>query len=253
MKRSAFFLVALALTFMSCDSEPEKTRSTTVYEDGIYQVVYDHFDNRGWKPEMEILVRGGIIVSATYDYINAAGEYKSQDAGYAEAMKGRSGTTPQESANELISQMVDLNSADVDTVTGATHSSDTFRVMGQAGLAKAEEGDTSITVLYMNDTYTASDDADERGYSAEIAITFEDGVITKVEYTEKNEDGSKWDDEGYNTAMKDASGVSWVEAATILQEALVSSQNIFGLDTITGATGLSDRFTNLAKAALTKR
>jgi major membrane immunogen (membrane-anchored lipoprotein) len=254
MKRSAIFFVAFTLAFLSCgDPEPTKTRSTTVYEDGVYRVVYDAFDNRGWKPEMEIQVRGGVVVSATYDYVNPAGEFKSQDAGYAERMKERSGTTPIDASNALVSQMVDLNSADVDIVTGATHSSETFRVMGAAGLEKAVSGDSEITVLFMNQTYTAEDEADDRGYSASIAVTFEDGLITKVEYSEKNDAGSKWDDEAYNTRMKESSGVSWSEAATSLQDTLVASQNIFGLDTITGATGLSERFSELAKAALTKR
>jgi major membrane immunogen (membrane-anchored lipoprotein) len=254
MKPSAFLITALALAVLSCgDPQPVKTRSTTAYPDGLYQVTYDHFSNRGWKPEMTIQIRGGVVVSATYDYSNPAGEYKSQDAQYAEAMKAESDISPAEASNTLISQMVELNSADVDIVTGATSSSKTFQIMGTAGLAKAEAGDSSITILFMNDTYTASDEADERGYSAEIAITFEEGLITQVDYEEKSDEGSKWDNADYNNRMKSASGVSWIEAATSLQDTLVETQNVFGLDTITGATALSERFSELAKAALTKR
>jgi len=158
---SVLFALALLVFLQSCGGEsqetdsgqaaaPARVRSEVQYSDGICRVTYDSPDARGWRPELEIQVRGGMVVTANFDYVNLEGAYKSQDIEYAASMSSVAGITPQEAFEALITDLIEYNDGNVDTVTGATSSSRKFREMAQAALAKAVNGDTTQTILATN-------------------------------------------------------------------------------------------------------
>lgn len=249
MKRVVYVAIAammLLLAFTGC--------AKGEYVDGTYKAEYDGFDNRGWKPQLEITVKNGHVKTAVFDYISTSGNLKSEDAGYAERMEARSGTTPAKAKAALEAALIDTQEAGVDTVAGATHTTEGFNELAEAILAHAKSGNTKTAYVHMDTTYTFSDEADSRGYVGSIAVTYKSGKIVAVTYDEAGEDEvKKRDNEGYNTAMADKSGITWVEAATILESALVSSQNPASVDVVSGATSLSNRFKTLAEKAIGKR
>ncbi len=89
--------------------------------------------------------------------------------------------------------------------------------------------------------FTASaKDFDERGWKAEVTVTYEGDKIVKVEYDEVNKDGAKKSaDEAYAKMMKDKTKVSPAEAYTQLTEAALKDDKAI---TVTGATIASKAF-----------
>lgn len=93
-------------------------------------------------------------------------------------------------------------------------------------------------------TYTAkAEKPDERGWQAEVTVTYEGDKIVKVEYDEVNKDGAKKSaDENYAKMMKDKTKVSPAEAYAQLTEAALKEDKAI---TVTGATVASKEFETL--------
>ncbi len=124
-------VLVLVLTMaVGCSSDKAK------YKDGTY-TAESEFDSNGYKSVIEIVVSGGKITSVDYDEYNEAGDRKSEDAEYAEMMKGVSGTTPAEAYELLEKALVSKqNVDDVDLVSGATSSAETFKALVKEALNK---------------------------------------------------------------------------------------------------------------------
>lgn len=111
----------------------------------------------------------------------------------------------------------------------------------------------SNEVKYEDGNFTAETQPDERGWKSVIDITVKDGKITEVDYDEFNEDGErKSEDEEYAQSMEGASGVAPADAYEQLEDALVNTQSPDQIDAVSGATGSSEAFKELAKEALNK-
>lgn len=103
----------------------------------------------------------------------------------------------------------------------------------------------------LNDgTYKAESEKDDRGYAGFIEIEVKDGKITTVKYDEKNDAGSKLDDEAYNTQMMEVNKTNPKEAFPQLEASLVEKQDASKVDVVTGATGTTNTFKSLAEKAL---
>ena len=117
-------------------------------KDGTYKAAYDNFDSHGWKATVQIDVKDGKIAACTFDYVNKDGKLKTQDADYNSSMKAQNGTSPAEYSPKLAQSLVDAQDiAKVDSVTGATSSSNNFKTLAAAALEKAKTGDTSETAV----------------------------------------------------------------------------------------------------------
>lgn len=251
MKRFSLLILMAMIVLVSCE---KKAETTGAFQDGNYSGTYQHFDGHGWKPTLDITVEDGVITQATWDYVNAQGEMKSQNTYYADAMESRSGTTPAKAAEELQNSLIEGQSADVDTVSGATHSTENFRELAAAVLANAAAGNTSEVKLPMNATYHATEpEPDQRGWTASLSVTFEDNQIVAAEYMEVDADGnSKADNPDYTAMMEEQSGTTPAEAAQGLVDLLISSQDA-NVDDFTGATSSSSRFRALAVQIMEQR
>lgn len=240
--------VLLILVMTGCNDQQ--------FKNGNYNTMYKSYDSHGWKPQLSIRVVDGKIAEATFDYVNRAGQKKTEDEAYASRMTSitKRDTTPKMASDGMAKQLVESQKVPVDGVTGATSSKKWFNELAAVTLDKAKNGDSTVTFIELNDTYEAKDDADDRGYTAEIAITFKDGKITEVVYNETgSDDVKKRDNQEYNDKMKGVSGTSWLEGATALEKALVEKQDVAKVDAVTGATSLSARFKKLAEEALSIR
>lgn len=128
------------------DTAPAKIK---LYDDGVYKVEGDAFDEYGWKPFLELTIKDDQITNVVYDAKNEAGNLKTADAEYKKNMEAKTGTYPEKYSKELMQQLLDKQViSQVDTITGATQSSDKFTELVEYALDDmAEVGDTNPAVI----------------------------------------------------------------------------------------------------------
>ena len=251
MKLSKIALIMISLLFVLSIVSCSKGNN---YMDGSYFATYSYMDSHGWKPQMELTIQKGKITKVDFDYVNPKNELKSMDKNYETSMSNITGTYPAKYIKELDAALIMKQSTPVDAVTGASHSSYNFNELADAILVQAAKGNMDNIILQMNDTYTASDKPDERGYVASIGVTIENNMIRHVVYDEVNDKKeSKKTSEYINSELKKANGIEWKEAAKRLEQQLVEKQDPDMVDTVTGASSSSARFKALAKKAIEAR
>lgn len=120
-----------------------------LYDDGTYNVAAEAFDDHGWKPQLELVIKDHKIESANFDYTNEEGKLKTEDEGYKAAMEPKSGTYPAKYTEELEKALIDKQLVgDVDVIAGATTSSNNFKALVEYALDEmAEVGDTSAHAI----------------------------------------------------------------------------------------------------------
>ena len=118
----------------------------------------------------------------------------------------------------------------------------------------ADEEEPEANADGANTVKVESPDFDENGWKSFLELTFDGDTITDATFDYINEAGElKSNDEGYNTMMKDKSGVSAAEAMEALTADLLAKQNPEDVDVVTGATGTSEGFIELAKQAIEQK
>ncbi|SDN37641.1 Major membrane immunogen, membrane-anchored lipoprotein [Acetanaerobacterium elongatum] len=117
------------------------TGCTGGYKDGTYKAEAAEYEH-GWKDYLVIGVADGKVTVKEFDALNEAGDKKSQDADYRAAMEPVSGTYPEKYIADIISEFQKKGSADkMDTITGATKSTNSFKALLNEALAKAQKGE----------------------------------------------------------------------------------------------------------------
>lgn len=125
------------------DTAVTDTAATGDLQDGTYTLVEKNLDDNGWRTEFSITVVDGVITESNYDNVNEAGESKVDDADYQAMMSDKTGVGPQDFIPALNEQLVDTQDpAEVEVVTGATHSSESFVQYAEQLLDAAKEGNT---------------------------------------------------------------------------------------------------------------
>ena len=131
---------ALCLVMAGCeDGQPSSQVQLDrgPYEDGVYLVYAPEYDADGWQEYGAITVSDGYIAQVEYDARNEVGEKKSQDTAYRDrmaagnAMNGLPAVYPEKAYRDLIAsfQQAQYDVEEVDTVAGATLSSERFRTV----------------------------------------------------------------------------------------------------------------------------
>ncbi len=141
MRRIAVFLMVCfvcVLGMAGCAGEAQ-------YRDGTYMVEFRDFDGYGYKDFMRATVEGGEIVQLEYNATNSDGTLRTEDADYEERMSLVQDTYPARYTGDLVNQYMSSGSIDeVDTVAGATWSSECFRALFEALEVQIQAGDTSV-------------------------------------------------------------------------------------------------------------
>lgn len=98
-------------------------------------------------------------------------------------------------------------------------------------------------------TFSATGNSyDDYGWKPSLSLTFENGVITNVNYDEINADGGKKSgDTGYLSYFNQQTGVKLDEVYKTLSKDLLAVQTPENVDSVSGATIASDNFVKLAK------
>lgn len=147
MKTKGISIIIALLLIMSvlggCGSS-KGTSDSGKLVDGTYKAEYADFDSHGYKPQIEITVSGGKITAVKYDEVSKDGVFKSQDADYKKTMEEASGTNPEKAYTALNESLIAKQSADVDTVAGATASTKTFKSLAKYAIDEmAKKGNTT--------------------------------------------------------------------------------------------------------------
>ncbi len=260
-------LVLSGLVLAGCSSDNEKSTtsssSTTTsstskttessasagmtLKDGTYKLK-ELNDNNGYHANFSIIVKDGKISESNFDYLNADGKSKKDDADYNKNMKAKSGISPKEYIEKFNEELVSTqNPSNIEVVTGATHSFHSFQNYAQQLIQAAQSGDTKEIEIdngatLKDGTYTLKELNDSNGYHVVFSIVVKDGKITESNYDYLDADGkSKKDDTEYNENMKAKSGISAKEYIEKFNEDLVSEMNKEdgtpgNIDVVTGAT-----------------
>lgn len=111
-------------------------------KDGTYTLETPMSDN-GWKTEVSMVVKDGKITSVDYDSYDKDGHKKSEDEEYQTKMKDKSGTSSNEAIKQLVDQLLEKQTPEeVDTVSGASHTSEAFKEQMSKLIEAAKKGDT---------------------------------------------------------------------------------------------------------------
>ena len=110
-------------------------------QDGYYTAQAQEFSH-GWKEYVTIMVKGGSIVSVEYNAENASGFIKSWDNAYMQNMLHSNGTYPNEYTRNYAGQLLEgQGKGQIDAISGASSSYDSFKKLAAAVLEQAKKGD----------------------------------------------------------------------------------------------------------------
>ncbi len=133
-------------------AQPDVKKESAL-KDGTYKAEYDKADTHNWKAFVEITVKDGKMSAVNFDYVNADGKFKSEDAAYNESMMKVAKTNPATYMPQLEKALVEKQDvAKVDSVTGATASSKNFTTLASKLVTeKIAKGDTTTLVIPQTD------------------------------------------------------------------------------------------------------
>ncbi len=143
MKRRAGAAVMVILTAFFLTSCGTKTE----LQDGYYtsQACEFHF---GWREYITIIVKGGSIVSVEYNAENESGFIKSWDNSYMQNMLHTNGTYPNEFMRFYAGELFEKQGKEqIDALSGATSSYNSFQQLAAAVVEQARRGDSSIVLV----------------------------------------------------------------------------------------------------------
>ncbi|MGX7199666.1 extracellular electron transfer flavoprotein PplA [Enterococcus nangangensis] len=241
-------------------SAPAKTAGADL-QDGTYKLEEKNYSN-GYRAVFAITVKDGKITESNGDYVNEAGKSKTEDTEYETNMKAKSGVGPAEFIPALNESLVATQSAgDVEVVTGATHTSESFQNYAQQLIQAAQAGKTDTIEIdngadLKDGTYQLTEKNDSNGYHVDFAITVSGGKVTESNFDYKNADGkSKKDDTEYETNMKAKSGVGPAEFIPALNDSFLKAMgeedgSAADVEVVTGATHSTHGFILYAQQLL---
>lgn len=235
-------------TVETTESSVAKVASTDELQDGTY-TLEEKNESNGYRAVFSMTVEGGKITDSNYDNVNAAGDSKTKDTEYQDKMKEVTNIGPAEFIPQLNEAFLAAQSASgVEVVTGASHSTVSFKNYAQQLIQAAQAGNTEVIEIdngaeLKDGSYTLEEKNYANGYRVVFTMEVKGGKITQSNYDYVNEAGdSKTKDAEYNKSMKDVSGTSPDLYVPELNAGLVEKQVPAEVEVVTGATNSSSTF-----------
>ena len=253
MRKSAFLCLGVIAVLSACSPR---------ISDGFYEASFDAADPNGWRPQLILEVADGEILRVDYDEFDIGGRSKKRDGHFHggfndEASMPRTVFSRIEGyirAGESLEELGRFEASSyAETLLTAIREASALGAEG----GELESGGTveirsvepleMAMVLPMNATYVIREfDADPWGFTAELQLSYENGVVSAASYEETNNRGeSKAEADGLLSQMRGASGGDWVDARDALVQSIVErgpDAELSDLDAVSGATQLYDRF-----------
>jgi len=134
------------------DTATIKINNGAKMKDGTYKLAEKNYFN-GYRVTFAITVKNNKITKSDYNQVDKNGKSKVNDAAYNKKMKKISKMDPKTYQPKLNKELEKSSDpANVDVVTGATHSSDTFVLYASQLQNAAQKGDTK-TISIDNMTF----------------------------------------------------------------------------------------------------
>lgn len=269
---SAMVLAACGNSNNAKDSSSKEAKSSSVKEssskkatakkqvaggelkDGTYNLEEKNYENN-YRVKMSMTVAGGKVTKTTYDYVDKDGKSKQDDKTYNEKMKKVSKTNPKEYIPKLNKEFTDKGAdvSSIEVVSGATHSSNSFKNYAQQLVQAAQAGNTETIEIdngakMQDGTYKLEEKNYSHDYRTVFTMVVKDGKITDSKFDNINKDGkSKADDAAYNKQMKKIAKTDPKEYIAKLNSEFVKAQEPGKVDVVSGATESSHSFVNYAE------
>lgn len=145
MNRAIGLLLALLLLVCTGGCSNAET-----LQDGYYTAMAAEY-SFGWKEFVTITVKRGEIVATEYNAENPSGFIKSWDNAYMKNMKTVEGTYPNEYTRNYAAQLVAQQTPDrIETIAGASTSSNSFRQLAAAAIGRAQKGDSTTAIVQVS-------------------------------------------------------------------------------------------------------
>lgn len=140
----------MAFSLVSCGGEDKKADGGAAAPElkaGTYEVEQKEADDKGNSAKISITVdAAGKITEVKYNEFNTKDNVNKRDnEEYNKMMKDKAGTNPAEFEPVLENAIKDKQSAEIDTVTGATNSTETAKQLAKAAIENAKAGKTEKT------------------------------------------------------------------------------------------------------------
>lgn len=225
----------------------EPTTGEVAYKDGTY-TAKGEADERGWTPEVTVVVKDGKISEAKYDEARAMN--KSEDAEYIKSFKDAKNVDIVSVYKQLGESLVAAQDAEkVAAVSGATGSSTNFKTLAAEAIAQAKDGDK-----LKDGSYKATGKTDERGWTPYVTITVAEGKITAATYDESSSSAIvyKTQDKNYKASFKQIKNVDVPATYEKFGADLIATQDITKVDVTGGATHSGENFKALVEKALSE-
>ncbi len=219
-------------------------------KDGTYNLVEDNYYN-GYKVKMSMTVKNGKITKTSYDNVNKNGKSKAKDTNYEKQMKKYVKIGPKEYIPQLQKDFAQdaTNTAGIQTISGATSSTDTLRNYINQLVQAAQAGNTKTIHINNNKpmkdgTYKLNEKNYSYGYRVEMAMTVKGGKVTNLKYDQVNKNGqSKTKDAKYEKQMKKVVKVGPKEYIPKLRKEFMKAKgNTEKVQVVSGATEASNTF-----------
>lgn len=218
-------------------------------KDGEYTLEETAYDN-GYRAVFAIVVKDGKIVESKYDNVNEEGKSKVDDADYNKMMDEKAGNSPEKFIPALNEALLAAQTADgVEVVTGATHSTESFKNYAQQLIQAAQAGKTEkIEIKNDADLVDGEYTLEEKNYSNDYRVAFtivvKDGKVAESKYDNINAAGeSKAKNEEYNKMMTEKAGIGPEKFIPALNENLIKAEGQPAeMDVVTGATHSTHTF-----------
>lgn len=262
--------VFICLGLTGCAGGPQSSLAQEErgpYADGTYTVRMPEYDQDGWREYGAVTVENGYIAEVDYDALNEAGGKKSRDPHYRDemavgnAVNSLPAAYPEQAYADLIAgfQAVQYDPQRVDTVAGATVSSQNFKKVMAALMEQVKKGEPGETALplYQDGVYEAQMPDYDSGWKDFVRVTVTGGEIEKIEFDGLDEEGAlKSANEKYRkdmiakNAAKGLPETYPADYAKKLADAFLASGSAEEIDGVAGATISTNRFKKLMKHAL---
>ena len=147
-------LSGLILSGCSSDNNDKETKDTSVdksenvvLKDGKYKLEEKNYSNN-YRYVLELDVENGNISNVNFDSVNKDGESKRNDKEYIKLTSEKSGTSPDIFLDALEDDLEKVkNPDDVEVISGATHTVDSFKEYAKKLIEQAEEGNTKVIIV----------------------------------------------------------------------------------------------------------
>jgi major membrane immunogen (membrane-anchored lipoprotein) len=255
MKKMSYLFILLMMT---------GTLFAATLRDGIYFAQEDQFSKTGWKYNVTLVVKNGQIAEVSWNgaNINSGLDKKTMSEKGLYGMEDKGGAMAPwwkqaQAVEKQLIQSQDINTITIsdsdghtDAVTGAT-----IKVLPFVNLVKeAIAADPVGYGPYKDGTYHAEETQFDHGYRYFVDVTVISGYIVAVNWDALAENGGKNKaqmsmDGEYGMVEKGGAMAPWWEQARVIEDRVLTSQDVNQPDAISGASiGLEPFYTLLNKA-----